>query len=168
MKRAVQNMYFQKMDDISKLHYCCQFCGSSGNGEMWKAVYGWGVHERMFYQCIWAAVLKQSREAKDITSQQILDINSAPAYSVACHETCDVNDIEQTVLLCRYVSSAGPKEEIIELIPLKGQTRGEDICEALINYLKAKDLNTSQMVSVSTDEAPSMRGAHKGFWHFTS
>lgn len=101
--------------------------------------------------------------AGNITRKQIVNINSAPAYSIACDETCDINDVEQTALLCRYVSSDGPKEEIIELIPLKGQTRGEDICEAVINCLKAKDINTRHMVSVSTDGAPSMRGAHKGF-----
>ena len=101
--------------------------------------------------------------ATDITRQQIEDINSAQAYSIACDESSDVNDIEQTALLCRYMNSDGPQEEIIELIPLKGQTRGEDICEAIVNCLKAKGIKTSHMVSVATDGAPSMRGAHKGF-----
>ncbi|KAK1882848.1 General transcription factor II-I repeat domain containing protein 2 [Dissostichus eleginoides] len=39
--------------------------------------------------------------AENITSQQIEDINSAPAFSIACDESSDVNDIEQTALLCR-------------------------------------------------------------------
>ena len=34
--------------------------------------------------------------AGNITDRQIKDINSAPAYSVACEEWCDVIDIEQT------------------------------------------------------------------------
>lgn len=101
--------------------------------------------------------------ATNITSRQIADINSAPAYSIACDESCDVDDIEQTALLCRYVNSDGPQEEIIELIPLKGQTRGEDICEAIVDCLKAKEIKTSHMVSVATDGAPSMRGTTKGF-----
>lgn len=42
--------------------------------------------------------------AGDITNQQIKDINSAPAYSIACDESCDGIDIEQTALLCRYVN----------------------------------------------------------------
>lgn len=67
--------------------------------------------------------------AANITSQQIEDINSAPAYSIACDESKDVKDIEQTALLCR-----------------SGQTRGEDICEAVVNCLKAKEINTSHMV----------------------
>ena len=98
--------------------------------------------------------------ATNITSQQIYDINSSPAYSIACDESSDVNDIEQTALLCRYMNN---EDEMIELIPLKGQTRGEDICEAVLNCLKAKEINTSNMVSVATDGAPSMRGTKKGF-----
>ena len=43
--------------------------------------------------------------AGNITDQQIKDINSAPAYSIACDESCDVIDIEQTARLCRYVNS---------------------------------------------------------------
>ena len=39
--------------------------------------------------------------ANNITDQQIKDINSAPAFSIACDEWCDVTDIEQTALLCR-------------------------------------------------------------------
>ncbi|XP_067094207.1 general transcription factor II-I repeat domain-containing protein 2B-like [Osmerus mordax] len=101
--------------------------------------------------------------AEDITRQQIKDINSAVAYSIACDESKDKGDIEQIVLFCRYVNSAGPQEEIIELIPLKGQTRGEDICEAVLNCLRAKGINTTHLVSVATDGAPSMTGAQKGF-----
>lgn len=104
--------------------------------------------------------------AKNITNQQIEDINSSPAFSIACDESSDVIDIEQTVLLCRYMSSDWPQEELIDLIPLKGQTRGEDICEAVMNCLNDKGINTSLMVSVATDGAQSMRGTHKGFMTF--
>lgn len=62
-----------------------------------------------------------------------------------------VNDVEQTVLLCRYVNCYGPQEELIELIPLKGQTRGQDICEAVVSCLEAKGKNITNLVSVSTD-----------------
>ncbi|KAJ4929853.1 hypothetical protein JOQ06_018874 [Pogonophryne albipinna] len=101
--------------------------------------------------------------AENITSQQIEDINFAPAFSIACDESSDVNDIEQTALLCRYVNSDGPQEEIIELILLKGQKRGEDICKAVMNCLQAKGINTTHMGSVATDGTPSMRGTQKGF-----
>jgi len=60
------------------------------------------------------------------------------------------------------VISDGPQEEINELIPLKGQTRGKDIC-GVVNCLKAKEINITTMVSVTTDAAASMRGTQKGF-----
>ena len=70
-------------------------------------------------------------------------------------------------LFCRYANSAGPQEKLIELIPLKGQTRGEDICEAVLECLRigltTKGINKNHLVSVATNGAPSMTGAHKGF-----
>ena len=106
---------------------------------------------------------RTSKMAQDITKQQIKDINSAVAYSIACDESKDKSDIEQIALFCRYANSAGPQEELIELIPLKGQTRGEDICEAVLECLRTKGIHTNHLVSVATDGAPSMTGAHKGF-----
>lgn len=103
------------------------------------------------------------RMAEDITRQQIKDINKAVAYSIACDESKDKSDIEQTALFCRYVNDDGPQEELIKLIPLKGQTRGEDICEAVLNCLKVKEINTTHFMSVATDGAPSMTGPQKGF-----
>jgi len=104
--------------------------------------------------------------AGNITNQQIKDINSAAAYSIACDESCDVINIEQAALLCRYVNSDGPQEEMVELIPLKGQTRGEDICEAVLKCLNDNGINTTHLISVATDGAPSMRGSQKGFVTF--
>ena len=56
---------------------------------------------------------RTSRKAEDISKQQIKDINSAVAYSIACYESKDKSDIEQIALFCRYVSYAGPQEELI-------------------------------------------------------
>ena len=101
--------------------------------------------------------------AEDITKQQIKDIYCAVAYSISCDECKDKSDIEQIAIFCRYVNSAGPKEKIIELTPLKDQTRGEDICEAVLECLRAKGINTTHLVSVATNEAPSRTSAQKGF-----
>lgn len=110
-----------------------------------------------------AKTVRTIKMAENVTKQQINDINSATAYSIACDESKDKSDIEQIELFCRYVNSAGPQEELIELIPLKCQTRGEDICEAVLNCLRAKEIKTTHLVSVATDGAPSMTGGHKGF-----
>ena len=68
------------------------------------------------------------RMATNISSQQISDINSAPEYSIAFDGPKHISDVEQISLFCRYVNSTGLKEELIEIIPLKGQTRGKDTC----------------------------------------
>lgn len=67
----------------------------------------------------------------NITTQRIEDISSTLPYSVAYDKSSDVNDTKQITLLYRYVNSDGPQEEMIKLIPLKGQTQGEDICGLL-------------------------------------
>lgn len=41
-----------------------------------------------------AKTVKDRTMATNITSKQIDDINSAQAYSIACDESSDVNDIE--------------------------------------------------------------------------
>ena len=89
---------------------------------------------------------RTSRMAEDITKQQIKDINFAVAHSIACDESKDKSDIEQIALFCRYVNSAGPQEEIIELIPWKGQTSVEDICETALECFRAKGINTTHKV----------------------
>ena len=43
---------------------------------------------------------RTSKMAQDITKQQIKDINSAVAYSIACDESKDKSDIEQIALFC--------------------------------------------------------------------
>ena len=101
--------------------------------------------------------------ATDIASQQIKNINSAPGFSIACDESCDVDDIAQVALLGRYVNSEGPQEELIELLPLKGQTRGEDILSTILECLKMIEISTSHIISITTDGAPNMKGVHKGF-----
>ena len=103
------------------------------------------------------------RMANNISSQQISDINSAPGYSIACDGSKDISDVEQISLFCRYVNSTGLKEELIEIIPLKGQTRGEDICAAVLDCLKTKEINTTHLISVATDGAPNMVGTQQGF-----
>ena len=89
------------------------------------------------------------RMATNISSQQISDINSAPGYSIACDGSKDISDDEQISLFCRYVNSTGLKEELIEIIPLQSQTRGKDICAAVSDCLKTKEINTTHLILVA-------------------
>lgn len=73
---------------------------------------------------------------------------------------------------CRFCDHSGnsqaweaapPQEEMIEMIPLKCQTLEKDVCEAVLDCLRAKEMETTHLVSVATDGAPSLIGVHGGF-----
>ena len=106
--------------------------------------------------------------AENLTSQQVAGLNSTAGFSIACDESYNVDDIVQVVLICRYVNSQGPQEELLEILPLTdilprtGQTHGEDIESAITNCLKSKVLNINT-ISIETDGYQSMKCANKNF-----
>ncbi|GBL82906.1 General transcription factor II-I repeat domain-containing protein 2A [Araneus ventricosus] len=61
-----------------------------------------------------------------------------------------------------YMSSQGPEEELLGLLPLLGQTRGEDIANAVQICLEDNGININKIVSIATDGARSMTGIHRG------
>jgi len=63
----------------------------------------------------------------------------------------------------RYGSSTGVHEELLGLLPLKGQTRGEDFCAAITEFCKEKEINLEKLISLCTDGSPNMIGKYKGF-----
>ncbi|GFY03935.1 uncharacterized protein TNCV_1197141 [Trichonephila clavipes] len=93
----------------------------------------------------------------NITTQHIEDLKLISALSIAVDESCDINDAAQVSLFVRFMSHSGPKEELLGLLALKVQTRGEDIADAAIEFPLDK------IVSISTDGAKSMTGVRKGF-----
>ncbi|KAK9701122.1 hypothetical protein QE152_g30801 [Popillia japonica] len=51
------------------------------------------------------------------------------------------------------MSSQGPKEELLGLLPLSGQTRGEDITNAVQNCLEDNKIDLNKIVAIATDGA---------------
>ncbi|GBO35718.1 hypothetical protein AVEN_152043-1, partial [Araneus ventricosus] len=51
------------------------------------------------------------------------------------------------------MSSQGPKEELLGLLPLSGQTRGKDIANAVQKFLEDNGIDINKIVSIATDGA---------------
>ncbi|GBN57177.1 hypothetical protein AVEN_185311-1, partial [Araneus ventricosus] len=60
------------------------------------------------------------------------------------------------------MSSQGPKEELLGLLPFSGQTHGEDIANAVQKCLEDNGVDINKIVSIATDGVRSMTGIHRG------
>ena len=111
-----------------------------------------------------STVIKRVEVISDnILSQLLKDIESAAFFSLALDESTDRTDIAQLAVWVRFPKGDTFSEEKLGLLPLTGQTRGQDIHSALMRFFRGpgKTINLKNLVSVTTDGAPSMIGKEK-------
>lgn len=100
---------------------------------------------------------------KDVTDQLIQDLRNAGMFSICLDESTDVTSAARLAVIARFPSGNIIKEELIKLMTLSEKTRGEDIMNELKKEFIELGINFGNIVSVTTDGAPSMIGKNIGF-----
>ena len=102
--------------------------------------------------------------ADDLSKQLCGAMQNADCISLAVDESTDTTDNAQLVVFVRYYDEARGEfiEDVLELLNLSGQTRGEDIYAAISAMLNEKEIDVKKVVSITTDGAPAMVGGEKG------
>ncbi|XP_072380584.1 zinc finger BED domain-containing protein 5-like [Diabrotica undecimpunctata] len=100
---------------------------------------------------------------KDLESQVKSDIMKCMYFSLQFDESSDMTDTAQLCIFIRLVfSDMLAKEELLTTLPLKEKTRGEDIHNVFISFVKQYELPIYKLVCITTDAAPSMTGVNNG------
>lgn len=110
------------------------------------------------------ATRKSEILAEDVLAQLDAAVQSAPCISLAIDESTDVTDNAQLLVYVRFFHNDKKEmcEDLLGVTPLETHTRGEDIYAAIKVMLRKRGIDMKQVVSVTTDGAPSMVGKEKG------
>lgn len=102
--------------------------------------------------------------AEDVLAQLDAALQSAPCISLAIDESTDVTDNAQLLVYVRFFHNDKKEmcEDLLGVTPLETHTRGEDIYAAIKVMMRKRGIDMKQVVSVTTDGAPSMVGKGKG------
>ena len=102
--------------------------------------------------------------AEDLTHQMWKDIRDCECFSLQLDESTDVSDIAQVCIFIRMVfNDITAKEELLTILHMKEQTRGEDIFQTFKNFIEKTELPVYKLISITTDGAPAMVGRVNGF-----
>ncbi|KAB0803132.1 hypothetical protein PPYR_00102 [Photinus pyralis] len=84
-------------------------------------------------------------------------------FSLALDESTDISSTAQLLIFIRGVTQDFEVlEELLGMCSLKGQTKGVDILNVLLDECSKTDLDLSKLAGVATDGAPSMIGVNSG------
>lgn len=112
-----------------------------------------------------ATTTRNTEVLADENNKMLMQVLAATdSYSLAIDESCDITDMAQLVVFVRFLDNAKEQfiEELLTIIPMEGQTRGEDMYKVLTVYFENAGLNLKKLISVTTDGARAMTGKNKG------
>lgn len=99
----------------------------------------------------------------DINEQLQIAATKFKYFSLAADESTDISSTAQLLLFVRGISENFElTEELIGMSSMKGRTTGADILSSVLNLCSANNLDTSKLVSITTDGAPAMTGIQNG------
>ena len=100
----------------------------------------------------------------NVNEQIYYDPAGSDAIAIAVDESTDVRNIEQCCIFVRFIdNNFRVTEDILHHYPLTGQTRGQDICNCVMETLHKFNISIEKIYSLITDGAPSMIGRTAGF-----
>uniref|UniRef100_H2ZD91 Uncharacterized protein n=1 Tax=Ciona savignyi TaxID=51511 RepID=H2ZD91_CIOSA len=91
-------------------------------------------------------------------------ISKCSAFSIALDESTDVSDTAQLVVFIRGVTdNFEVTEEFLDMASMHSTTTGQNICEEVTKLMNKFEIDSSKLVGITTDGAPSMVGKNNGF-----
>ena len=88
-------------------------------------------------------------------------LRQASCFSIMADECTDVSTVEEMSVFCRWEEGGSPEEHFIEIIHLN-QANAESIYTALVECLKEKNLQVSNIVGMGFDGASTFSGKKTG------
>ena len=76
-------------------------------------------------------------------------------------ECTNVSTVEELSLFCRWIENGEPTEHFIDLLPMK-RTDAESIYSALVECLKSKNIQLSNLIGMGFDDAATFSGKKSG------
>lgn len=109
-------------------------------------------------------VTRRTEELSHDVSEQLKDlVHACTFFSLALDESADICDVAQLSIFIRGIDdNFSVFEELIGLESLHGKTRGSDIFDKVKSCLENLQLDSSKLIGVCTDGAPSMIGKAAG------
>ena len=101
---------------------------------------------------------------------RISDINMAiesqqacEYFSIALHESCEIQDMPQLAIFARFISNdCLTKEELLNIVPLKDRTCGIDVKEAMMAAIAKANLPIAKLTAIIMDGVPAIIGSVNG------